>query len=82
MSVNDAFAVARWNSPVGVDDDVFSINQNLTSCYARLYLSERPVAVGLIDTRKSFLDSLSTDEQRILDEALERGRIRLDERLP
>jgi hypothetical protein len=82
MSVQDAFAVARWNSSIGANDDVFSINRNLISCYTRLYLRERPQAQGLIEKRNSFLDSLSTDEQKFLDDALEQGRKRLDERNP
>jgi hypothetical protein len=80
ISVQDAFAVLRWHSPVGARDDVFAINSNLTAVYSRLYLRERSEARALIDTRTSFLDSLKPGEWGLLDAALARGRAKLEAR--
>ena len=82
ISVQDAFAVLRWHSPLGARDDVYAINSNLTAVFARLYLRERPEARGLIDLRKSFLDSLKPEEWTQIDAALARGRAKLEARNP
>ena len=82
FSVKDAFGVLRWYAPVGADDDVFSIDNNLTAWYTRIYLSERPNARGLIDKRNAVADSLGIAEQTLIDAALARGRAKLEARNP
>jgi hypothetical protein len=81
MSVRDAFAVMRWNGS-GVDNDVFRVNSNLIACFTRIYVMERPDAQKLLDLRKSWLDSLNAVERAQLDDALSRGRAKLEARDP
>jgi hypothetical protein len=81
FSASDAFAVMRWNGN-GVSEDVFAVNNNLLTCYARLYLRERPKARALIEVRGSWLDTLDAGEWAMLDLALARGRAKLEARNP
>jgi hypothetical protein len=79
FGASDAFAVMRWQGD-GVTDDVFAINNNLLTCYTRLYLRERPKARDLLEVRRSWLDTLGVAEWAILDAALARGRSTLEAR--
>ena len=81
FSASDAFAVLRWHGN-GVSDDVFAMNNNLLTCYTRLYLRERPKARELIEVRGSWLDTLGAGEWAVLDAALARGRAKLEARTP
>jgi hypothetical protein len=61
-------------------DDTFRVNNNIGSLLVRLYRQERPGVAKVLDIRKSWLDSLNTTEQAQLDDALARGRTKLEAR--
>lgn len=82
FGASDVFGAMRWfgDSEIHAHDDVFALNNNVVACFARLYLRERPGARDLIATRKSWLDLLNSAEQGLIDNALHRGRARLEVR--
>ena len=82
FSGSDVFAVMRWNGSGHAGDDTFRMNNNLCTCFVRLYVQERPESRKLLDLRKSWLDSLNAKEQEQLDDALARGRAKLEARNP
>jgi hypothetical protein len=75
-------SVMRWQSGTGPHalDDEFRVNNNATAHFARVFLREHPSAKAVFSTRNSWLDSLNAAEQKTLDDVLEQGRRRLDER--
>jgi hypothetical protein len=77
-------SVMRWESGTGPHalDDQYAVNNNVGAHFARVFLRENPSAKAVFATRKSWLDSLNTAEQKTLDDALEQGRAKLEEREP
>ncbi len=57
-SAEGIFNVIRWETSITAKDDVFKINNNYKSFYARLFEKQNPEYVGFFFKRKSIYDKL------------------------
>lgn len=66
LSADRILHVIRWETDLKGEGDIFKINDHLTALFARLYVLERPQHKDKFRSRKSFLDSLTKNEEERL----------------
>ena len=66
LSADRILHVIRWDTDLRGEGDTFKVNDHCSALFARLYVLERPQYADKFRNRKSFLDSLTQDEEERL----------------